>query len=233
MAQLKKLFTFEDKSDIIEKAIAKKRNKWHLTALNWMDFDDVSQIVKLHIYKKWSMWDQAKPLEPWIARVISNQIKNLIRNNYTNYARPCLSCKHNIGEDQCAISPNGVQHNFCDFYSKWEKNKKSGYDLRVTLPIENHRQEAEEKKDSDFFSFSSVEFLNEEMKKNLTEKQYTAYIMLFFENKEDQEVASFMGYKTTEKNRIIGYKQIKNLKKFFREKALEILKTKDVCYGRD
>ena len=75
-------------------------------------------------------------------------------------------------------------------------------------------------------------FLNEEMKKALTEKQYTAYIMLFFENKDDEDVAKFMGYKTTEKNRIIGYKQIKNLKKLFKEKALDILNNKDICYGR-
>ena len=40
-----------------------------------------------------------------------------------------------------------------------------------------------------------------------------------------------MGYKTNEKNRMIGYKQIKNLKKLFREKATEILSNKDVCYG--
>jgi hypothetical protein len=31
------------------------------------------------------MWDQTKPLEPWVSRIITNQIRNLIRNNYTNY----------------------------------------------------------------------------------------------------------------------------------------------------
>ena len=226
-------FTFEEKCDIIDKAILKKKNKWHLTAITWMDFDDVCQIIKLHIYKKWDMWDQQKPLEPWVGRVIANQIKNLIRNNYTNYARPCLSCVHNTGEDGCAISPTGFQQNFCHIYAKWEKSKKSGFDLKITLPLENHQKEAEEKKDIEYFSFSSIEFLNSEMKKVLTEKQYTAYVMLFFENKDDEEVAKYMGYKTTEKNRMIGYKQIKNLKKFFKQKAIEILKNKDICYGRE
>jgi hypothetical protein len=32
---------------------------------------------------------------------------------------------------------------------------------------------------------------------------------------------------------MIGYKQIKNLKKLFREKALEILNNKDICYGSE
>jgi len=226
-----KIFTFEEKSDIIAKAINKKRNKWHLSAIAWMDFDDVTQIIKLHIYKKWSMWDQDKPLEPWIGRIISNQLKNLIRNNYTNYVRPCLSCPHNGGEDQCLISANGLQNNYCTLYAKWEKQKKAGYNLRMPVTIENHKQEIEQTVDSNFFSFSSVEILNAEMEKNLTSKQFSAYIMLFFEEKNEEDVAKFMGYKTNEKNRMIGYKQIKNLKKLFKEKALEILKNKDICYG--
>jgi hypothetical protein len=228
-----KIFSFEDKIDIISKAINKKRNKWHLNAINWMDFDDVTQIIKLHIYKKWSMWDQTKPLEPWIGRIISNQLKNLIRNNYTNYVRPCLSCPHNLGEDQCSLTPNGLQNNICLLYAKWEKTKKSGYDLKMPLTIENHKQEIESCIDNNAFSFSSVDLLNAEMQKALTCKQYAAYVMLFFEEKDEEDVAKFMGYKTNEKNRMIGYKQIKNLKKLFREKAAEILNNKDVCYGSE
>lgn len=226
-----KLFTFEDKFDIICRAINKKRNKWQLNAITWMDFDDVAQIIKLHIYKKWSMWDQTKPLEPWIGRIISNQLKNLIRNNYTNYVRPCLSCPHNLGEDQCSLTANGLQNNTCGLFLKWERTKKSGYDLKMPLTIENHKQEIESCVDCSPFSFLSVEILNNEMQKVLTCKQYTAYIMLFLENKNEEDVAKYMGYKTTEKNRMIGYKQIKNLKKLFQEKASEILNNKDVLYG--
>ena len=228
---INKLFSFEDKFDVICKAISKKRNKWHLNAITWMDFDDVTQIIKLHIYKKWSMWDQTKPLEPWIGRIISNQLKNLIRNNYSNYARPCLSCPHNMAEDQCSLTPNGLQSNICLLYAKWEKTKKAGYDLKMPVTIENHRQEIESTIDCNMFSFVSVGILNNEMQKTLTCKQYTAYMMLFFEDKNEEDVAKFMGYKTNEKNRMIGYKQIKNLKKLFREKATEILTNKDVCYG--
>ena len=177
------------------------------------------------------MWDQTKPLEPWIGRIISNQLKNLIRNNYTNYVRPCLSCPHNMGEDQCSLTPNGIQNNICSLYAKWERTKKPGYDLKMPVTIENHRQEIESTIDCNMFSFVSVELLNNEMQKTLTCKQYTAYIMLFFEDKNEEDVAKFMGYKTNEKNRMIGYKQIKNLKKLFREKASEILTNKDVCYG--
>ena len=116
--QNKLKYSFEDKSDIIDKAITKQKKKWQLTAITWMDYDDVTQIIKIHIYKKWNMWDQSKPLEPWIGRIIANQLKNIIRNNYTNYIRPCLNCPNNSGDDQCRISPNGLQGNFCYLYSQ-------------------------------------------------------------------------------------------------------------------
>ena len=96
--------TFEEKLPVIENEIRKRKNKWQLNILKWLSFEDVEQIIKIHIHKKWHMWDQSKALEPWVSRIISNQIRNLIRNNYTNYVRPCASCVHNLGDDFCAIS---------------------------------------------------------------------------------------------------------------------------------
>ena len=72
--------SFEDSIDQINIEIIKRRPKWNLTVLAWMDFEDVSQILRIHIYKKWDLYDPDKPLGPWINRIISNQIKNLIRN---------------------------------------------------------------------------------------------------------------------------------------------------------
>ena len=94
---------FEDCIDVIDQEISKRRNKWTLTSIAWMDFDDISQILKIHIYKKWHLYDNSKPLAPWLNRIISNQLKNLIRNNYGNYARPCLRCAASEGGDLCVI----------------------------------------------------------------------------------------------------------------------------------
>ena len=44
--------TFEESIDIINSEIQKRKHRWHLTAIAWMDFDDVSQRLRLHIYKK-------------------------------------------------------------------------------------------------------------------------------------------------------------------------------------
>ena len=50
----------------------------------------------------------------------------------------------------------------------------------------------------------------------------------FIKNVSDAEIAKEMGYKTTEKGRKAGYKQIKNLKKQFKARAVSILKNKDI-----
>ena len=90
--------TYEECYEIIDTVVSKYQNKWRLDAINWFDFEDVAQVVKTHIFKKWHMWDQSRPLEPWVSRVASHQIKNVIRNNYTNYVKPCMSCPHNLGD---------------------------------------------------------------------------------------------------------------------------------------
>ena len=75
--------TYEDKKEVIDRIIEKHRYIWQLKAIAWMDFEDVAQIVRFHISKKWHMWKQDRPLEPWVSRITSNQIKNLLRNRDT------------------------------------------------------------------------------------------------------------------------------------------------------
>ena len=43
---------FEDFIDTIDEEISKRKNKWTLTSIAWMDFEDISQILKIHIFKK-------------------------------------------------------------------------------------------------------------------------------------------------------------------------------------
>ena len=51
------------------------------------------------------------------------------------------------------------------------------------------------------------------MKTILKANELQVYELLYIENLEEDEVAKKMGYKTSEKNRQPGYKQIKNIKK--------------------
>jgi len=66
------------------------------------------------------------------------------------------------------------------------------------------------------------------MKNALSAEHYTVYVMLFLEKKSEEDVADFMGYKTNEKNRKAGYKQIKNLKNMLKNKAKEIIYQNDI-----
>ena len=66
------------------------------------------------------------------------------------------------------------------------------------------------------------------MKMVLNTKHYKVYEDLFIKNLPEDEVAKDLGYTTNEKNRKAGYKQIKNLKKMFKEKAVLIIKEKDI-----
>ena len=203
--------TFEKYIAIIDEEIRKRKNKWNLAALNWMDFEDVEQILRVHIYKKWFLYDPKKPLAPWLNIIISNQIKNIIRNNYGNYARPCLKCAAAEWDDSCSIY--GEQCKKCPLYAHWEGSKKNAFNTKVTLPLENHVKEVHEMQNDNFDLIKSIKSLSFALKKILKPAEWVVYEMLCLQNKKESEVAKILGFKTSEKNRSPGYKQIKNIKK--------------------
>jgi len=217
--------TFESLIDSINSEIIKRKNKWNLTAINWMDFSDVSQILRIHIYKKWHLYDPKKPLAPWVNRIISNQIKNLIRNNYSNFTRPCLKCAAAEGDDGCAIYSK--QCKICPLYANWEKSKKNAHDTKLTLSIENHHQEINDMPINNFNMEKTAENIHTKMQKVLKPIEWKVYQHLYIEGKDEEQTAKLMGYRTSEKNRIAGYKQIKNIKKII------IIKVKKHLYNGD
>lgn len=225
---------YEDKQDVIDKIIEKHRYIWQLKAIAWMDYQDVAQIIRFHISKKWKLWKQDMPLEPWIARITVNQIRNILRNNYSNYVRPCLACKYNLGNEPpaCSITPSGRQCSECPLYKKWEKTKKSAYDVKLCVSIENHAESVREMKDINFDILASAARLHEEMRHRLAPKQYKVYSRLYIDGADEEKVAAEMGYRTNEKGKKAGYKQIKNLKKLFKRTANKILENEDILGGK-
>jgi len=217
--------SFESLIDVIDSEIIKRKNKWNLTAINWMDFHDVAQILRIHIHKKWHLYDHKKPLAPWVNHIISNQIKNLIRNNYSNFTRPCLKCAAAEGEDGCAIYTN--QCNACPLYANWEKSKKNAHDTKLTLSIENHSQEINDMPMDHFNLEKTANNIHIKMQKVLKPIEWKVYQYLYIEGKDEEQTAKLMGYRTSEKNRIAGYKQIKNIKKII------IFKVKKHLYNGD
>ena len=51
------------------------------------------------------------------------------------------------------------------------------------------------------------------MKQILKPAEWKIYKALYIDNMSEEEAATLMGYRTNEKNRVPGYKQIKNVKK--------------------
>jgi len=213
--------SFEDSIDVINVEISKRKGKWNLTVLAWMDFQDVSQILRIHIFKKWDLYDSEKPLAPWINRIISNQIKNLIRNNYGNYARPCLRCAASESDSHCYIYKE--QSSVCPLYANWERTKKNAHDAKLPVSLEEHPQEIFTSANSYYDVEKAALRLHEKMETILKPIEWKVYNYLYIEYKSEEEVAKLMNYKTTEKNRVPGYKQIKNIKKSIIEKVKKVL----------
>lgn len=75
-----KTIKYEDRIDVINEEIRKRKNRWFLDSMPWISFEDVEQIIRIHIYQKWDQWDQRRDLKPWINKIITNQFKNILRN---------------------------------------------------------------------------------------------------------------------------------------------------------
>jgi RNA polymerase sigma factor (sigma-70 family) len=203
--------SFEESISIIDNEISKRRNKWNLSSLTWIDFDDVSQIIRIHIYKKWHLYNPKKPLAPWVNRIISNQIKNLIRNNYLNFIKPCAQCPEAEPDEGC--KKFGKQCSSCPLYKEWEKNKKHAYNLNMPVSFESLENCVDtsynDSIDIDKFKLD----LDQKMKKFLKPLEWKLYEMLYIKKMTEKQAAKKMGYKSTEENRNPGYKQIKNMQK--------------------
>ena len=224
---------YEDQIDVINQEIRKRKNKWFLDSMPWIAFEDVEQIIRVHIYQKWNQWDQKRDLKPWINKIITNQFKNILRNYYLNFAKPCSSCPFDSsigGENLCSFTKSGVQDASCPLYAKWRKGKKNAHDVKIPLSLDAKQYESNVFIGESFNIDKAVVAVQKLLKQELSEKHYQIYVMLFIENKSDDEVAKFLGYKSNETGRSAGYKQIKNMKKFFKEKVVKLLKNRDIIY---
>lgn len=228
---------YEDLFEVIDEELNKRRRNWFLSSVAWIDFDDVCQIIRAHIFKKWDQWDQSRPIKPWLNKIIANQMKNILRNHYSNYARPCLNCPFNNDADMnlCSFTKSGNQDSECPLYKKWEGTKKHAYNVKITLSLDSHLHEVNGNSDNhlDMDIQEASAKLTKELKQVLNERQFKAFKLMYIENLSDEEVAAQMGFKSTESGRKAGYKQIKNLKKILKEKAAKILSKKGIAFLGD
>ena len=221
---------FDDKREDLDELLKKYRGKWQLNALAWLDYDDVCQIIRIHIYKKWHLWDQERPFKPWAAMIISNQIKNLVRNNYSSFARPCLRCPHNMGNTACSLNKSREQDESCPDFAKWKKKKERAYNIKLPLSLDDAVAVTSTAHLRDDFDYGeSAAKLHRLVVEHLNEKHKQIYIMLYIKNMDENKIAEKFGFKAdSSKRRKPRYKQMANLKKKFYILALKIIKENDI-----
>jgi len=224
---------YEDLVLEIDRLLGRYRVKWQLSALAWMDYDDVCQIIRTHIFKKWHLWDQKRAFGPWCSILISNQIKNLVRNHYGNYAKPCLRCPHYSGGEDCGFTASGKQDLSCLDYAKWKKKKEKAYNLKLPLSLDNDitgfDNYGASDQESNYDYDKKADKLHYLVAGRLSDRNRRIYWMLYVENKSEKEVALEFGFKEDRKKRKTPrYKQINNLRKKFYNIALEVIESEDI-----
>lgn len=202
--------TFEENLPFINAEIAKRKHKWSLTSISWMDYEDVAQIIRLHIYLKWNQYQPSRPLAPWLNSIITNQIRNLIRNHYSNYARPCLKCAA-ATDVACNIYGNNLSA--CPLYAYWQKRKEPANHIKMPVSIENHTHEVHSIFDDTIDVLKHAQAIHDKMKALLKPTEWLVYDGLFIQNKDESQIAKELGYTTSERGRNPGYKQIRNIRK--------------------
>lgn len=213
--------TFEDNINLINTAIAQHSNSWTLKSRADIDYDDISQLIRLHIYKKIHQWDSSRPIVPWLHRIIKNQIINLLRNVYTNMSRPCLRCPQAIGDDGCTLYIK--QCGKCPLYSKWEKTKKQKYNVNLPLSMEFHTDEMHSIPNQDIDFIRAIPILNKRLKLVLKDYEWQFYDLMYIQNKTTPEVGKIMDFKNNEPG-TSRFKRIEQLKQTVMKKAADILK---------
>lgn len=218
--------TFEECYDTILSIIESRRFRWQLKAINWYDFEDVKMHLLFHIYTKWHLYDQTKSLKTWVTVVVNNQMFNLIRNLYGNMKRPCLECPHYGGENIC--DKFKTCNTKCDLFKAWTFGKKNKYEIQLPVSIEDHQNEVYDISKQEIDIDKTAVILHDKMKKILKPLEWIVYKGLFIDHKSEVEVAKSLGFKSTEKGRDPGYKQLNNLRRAIMIKVKKILQEGEI-----
>lgn len=218
------IVTFEENSHIILKEIEKRRGRWRLDSIKYLDFDDIKQEIFIHIWRQWHRYDQTRPLLNWVNKVITNQMINKIRDYYGTFIRPCLACDKNEGDNHCSFTKSGIQCSECPLYAEWEKKKKSAFEINLAKELEYHPTEYSYNQDDEIDYYAFLVKNAPRIKEMINPTAYKIYVYMFIEGHDEEQTAQHMKFKTNkESKRMPGYKQIANYKRQIKEIIKDIL----------
>lgn len=215
--------TFEECLPIIDALLQKRKYRWQLTGLTWIGWDDVAQILRIHVFNKWELYDQSQKIEPWLNKIFSSQMINLARNNFYRFSKPCLKCAFSENSDEsCGFTKEGVQNESCPIYAKWLAKKKSAHDINLPVTLESHSQEVNALPHEHFDLEYAILNFHEKMKQALNKTEYKIYDLLYIQKLSEAEAAKQMGYKSHEASKVVGYNNFLRFKKRIMEKARKV-----------
>ncbi len=236
--------TFEQRYEEIVREIDKRKNQW---TLNSMAFEDARQIILIHVYKKYHLFEESKVIDGrkvefthWVNSLITHKIYGIWRDNLAIFSRPCVGnprdgmerCAFNAGGDLCTATKSGKQCSECKLYKDWETRKKDHHAVKQTLTLENHSQEVSNIQ-SDFTDIEEKKrVIDEKMKERLDKQEWKAYKMLIVDGKTERQAAQALGFKKKrgKKSRMYpGYLKILALRHKFVELAKEIIENEDLA----
>lgn len=220
--------SFEEALPELDKLLLKNKYKWQLQAIPSWSFDDVSQIVRLHVFNKWHLYDKTQNFSPWANTIIGNQIRNIQRNIFSAHSRPCLKCVYNMGGDACEWTNSSKQCSECPLYKKWENGKKYAHDLKIPVSMENHLNEVSEIHHNEINVEKAMPIIHKQIKSKLKPNEYKVYECLFIKNMSNEDTAVFMGYSCKEQNRQNGYGRISQIRRIIIKKVKEIMSEIDL-----
>ncbi len=212
---------FEEIIPQLEAQINRRKSRWTLITV---PFEDVRQIILFRIWTKYETFNPEKgELSHWAARVITNSWKNIMRDNYLIYARPCIQqCIYNMGNDNCSMTPSGKQCSECKAYKLWAEKKENHHNIKQTLSIETHIKEAE-KINCDFQNIEEMKLVvDKKMKEYLNDYEWGIYKSLYIDNIDEKKVGKKLNLKKVGKM-YPGYQILLKLKHKFKELAKKII----------
>lgn len=213
--------TFEELIPTIEAQIDKRKGSWRLASVAW---DDAAQIILTRVFVKYHTFDPSKgEFSHWLSRLITRAMTNILRDNFQKWSRPCIQgCVFNTGGDTCSKTKSGKQCEECPLFKKWKIRKESHFNVKQTLPLENHLREANSIQSNFIDIEAAKDVIDKHIKEKLTKHEYEIYKMLYIQNLGEEQIGKALKYRKVGKM-YHGYQNILKVKKLIIIRAKEII----------
>ena len=228
----KNLELYDLYKETIAREVSKRQTRWRLDAVNYIVWEDIEQQLTVHVIKKIHLWDKDRsPIQHWLNRLISNQIKNLLRNLYGAFQSPCCRCIHNLGGDKCAVFKTQSNPS-CSLFLKWYGGKRFKQEIQFAqsqdaeIPGEgNHNLKRELiSRECNFLNFDKkIPEFQTLLKSKLRPLEWRAYTYLFIDYLSDIQTAKNLGYDTSGNKNSTGYKTVLKIKTKIYKIAREVV----------